>query len=50
MDKLYDENQKAVTTDILDENALEPLQQQLDYAWNEAMKKMEEYNSRRPEN
>ena len=47
MDKLYDEDHKAITTDILDENALEPLEQQLDYAWNEAMKKMEEFNSRR---
>lgn len=47
MDKLYDENQKAVTTDILADNALEPLEQQVDYAWNEAMKKMQEWNERR---
>jgi len=49
MDKLRDENDKPITTDILADNALEPLEQQVDYAWNEAMKKMQEYNERRPE-
>lgn len=47
MDKLKDEDGKAITTDILADNALEPLEQQVDYAWNEAMKKMQEYNERR---
>jgi hypothetical protein len=49
MDKLKDEDGKAITTDILADNALEPLEQQVDYAWNEAMKNMQEYNERRTE-
>jgi hypothetical protein len=50
MSKLYDADNKAVTTNILDENALEPLEQQLNYTREEAMKEVAKVKERRGEN